>query len=67
MGGLLAGGLYSPLIPWERKKEKAREREREGEGEGEGEGVKHRMLHIPGAVSLTYHLHVSMSVLKVLA
>ena len=26
MGGLLAGGLYSPLKPWERKKERERER-----------------------------------------
>ena len=29
--------------------------------------VKYRMLHIPGIVNFTYHLHVSMSVLKVLA
>ena len=36
-------------------------------GVGGGGGVKYRMLHMPGTVSLRYHLHVSMSVLKVLA
>ena len=28
-------------------------------GRGEGEGVKYRMLHIPGILDCTYHLHVS--------
>ena len=29
MGGLLAGGLYSPLIPWERKEKTERQRDRQ--------------------------------------
>ena len=32
-----------------------------------GGRVKYRMLHIPGIADFTYHLHVSMSVLQVLA
>ena len=35
----------------------------EGGGGGGGEGgVKYRMLHIPGILDCTYHLHVSVSV-----
>ena len=31
-------------------------------GKGWGGGVKYRMLHIPGILDYTYHLHVSVSV-----
>ena len=35
-------------------------RRQEGEGcRGQGGGVKYRMLHIPGILDCTYHLHVS--------
>ena len=33
-----------------------------GVGVGVGVGVKYRMLHIPGILERTYHLHVSVSV-----
>ena len=33
-----------------------------GERMGGGAGVKYRMLHIPGILDCTYHLHVSVSV-----
>ena len=36
---------------------------RRGEGGRGGKGgVKNRMLHIPGILDCTYHLHVSVSV-----
>ena len=31
-------------------------------GSSGGRGVKYRMLHIPGILDCTYHLHVSVSV-----
>ena len=34
----------------------------EGAEGGGGGGVKYRMLHIPGILDCTYHLHVSVSV-----
>ena len=60
-GGRGGGGHDNDLVS--RGQHDHHERVRGGMGKGGGgEGVKYRMLHIPGILDCTYHLHVSVSV-----